>query len=458
MSIDFKLRDFCYPFSILRLVRQFERSQWFSREALICEQERRLRKIVAHAYENVPYYRNTFQTLGLIPTDVRTLSDLTKIPTLSKASLRAHFSDLQAVNRARFHPRVASTSGTSGEPTRFLLDKHANVLEFAYYWRHWSWAGYHLGDRFAELSSLAFLKEESRVHRPYLFQRTTGRLLLNSLAMCVGNVATFARALRLYRPRFLKGLVSALNYLALFFREKDVHDIRFDAIFATGEVLTAHQRRTIEQIFSCKVYDSYGHMERTVAVSECPAGSLHINSEYGLMEMVERVPVDSQPAGSGRTYSAKVVGTSLHNLSMPLLRYEVGDLVEVEEPDRVCGCGRTLPRIRRVLGREWDVIETPEGKVVTTIFIVFDKVPGVAQGQVIQEALDCLRLRVVRGPGYSNRSEEDLLRYVRRFVGSAMQLKIEYLSHDEFQQEAVGGKFRTVVSRIPRPGVPQLVG
>jgi hypothetical protein len=95
------------------------------------------------------------------------------------------------------------------------------------------------------------------------------------------------------------------------------------------------------------------------------------------------------------------------------------------------------------------VIETPEGKFVTTIFIVFDKVPGVAQGQVIQETLGRLRLRVVRGASYSDRSEENLLRYVRRFVGSAMQVEIEYLSHDDFQQEAGGGKFRAVVSRIP---------
>src|SRR4051812_30250855 len=98
MSIDFKLRDFCYPLSILRLRREFECSQWLPRDMLIRDQERRLRLIVAYAYENVPYYRGTFGALGLTPADIRTLSDLTKIPTLSKASLRAHFPDLMAAN------------------------------------------------------------------------------------------------------------------------------------------------------------------------------------------------------------------------------------------------------------------------------------------------------------------------------------------------------------------------
>ena len=350
MSIDFKLRDFCYPLSILRLRREFERSQWFPREMLIRDQERRLRHIVAHAYENVPYYRDAFRALDLTPADIRTLSDLTKIPTLSKASLRTHFPDLMAANRARFHPRAARTSGTSGEPVRFLIDKQANVLEFVYYWRHWSWAGYRLGDRFAELSSYAFLHDESRVGRPYLFQRVMGRLLLNSLALSAGIVPAFARALRAYRPQFLKGIASALHYLALFFREAGVNDVRFRGIFSTGEVLTAHQRRTIEQVFDCKVYDSYGHMERTVAVSECPEGGLHINTEYGILETVDLVPLDPQPPGARVISTARVVGTSLHNFSMPLLRYEVGDLVELEEPNPLCACGRGLPRIRRVLG------------------------------------------------------------------------------------------------------------
>ena len=453
MSIDFKLRDFRYPLSILRLRSQFERSQWSPREDWIGDQERQLRRIVAHAYENVPYYRDTFRALGLSPADVRTLADLPRIPTLSKADLRARFADLRATNRARFHPREARTSGTSGEPVRFLIDKPANVLEFVYYWRHWSWAGYRLGDRFAELSSHAFLRDESRARRPYLYQKLTGRLLLNGLALSREVVPEFARVLRAYRPRFLKGIASALGYLAAFFREAGMDDIRFRGIFSTGEVLTARRRRAIEEVFGGKVYDSYGHMERTVAASECPEGGLHINPEYGILETVGRVPLDPQPpeVGAGIIYNARVVGTSLHNFSMPLLRYEVGDLVELQDPDPPCACGRSLPRVRRILGREGDAVVTPEGRVVTTLFIVFDEVPGVAQGQVIQEAADRLRIRVVREPGYSARSEQDLQRHVRRFVGPAMTVEFEYPSHDSFRREAGPGKFRTVVSRLPDP-------
>src|SRR5262249_34974680 len=151
-----------------------------------------------------------------------------------------------------------------------------------------------------------------------------------------------------------------------------------------------------EDVFRAKVYDSYGHMERTVAISECPDGGLHINPEYGIFEMVDPSPAESRGAsGPGRPI-ARVVGTSLHNFSMPLIRYEVGDLVEVEVPDRNCLCGRTMPRVRRILGRQGDVVVGADGRVVTTLFILFDGVLGVEQGQVIQHDVNRLTVRVVR--------------------------------------------------------------
>jgi phenylacetate-CoA ligase len=448
VSIDFKLRDFCYPWFILRLWAQFQRSQWFSQEEFIRYQGQRLRQVVAHAYENVPYYRDLFRRLGLTPADVRMPADLPKIPTLSKATLRANFPLLRAATRERFRPVEVWTSGTSGEPTRVLMDKPANVLEFVYYWRHWGWAGYRLGDRFAELSSHFFLREESRARSFAHRQRLSGRLLLNSLALSPESVPIFARKLREHRSLFLKGIASALYYFALFFREQGVSDIALKAIFSTGEALLAWQRRVIENVFHCKVYDSYGHMERTVAISECPEGGLHIIPEYGILELVKREPLKRPPGAIGKAYTAAVVGTSLHNFSMPLLRYEVGDVVEVEEPDLVCACGRTMPRVRRIVGRQEDAIVAPDGRVVTTLFIVFEEVPGIMQGQIVQDAVDRLQVLVVRGPDYTAESEGQLLRYLRRFVGPDMAIELAYFSHDAFRREAGEGKFRTVISRL----------
>jgi phenylacetate-CoA ligase len=353
---------------------------------------------------------------------------------------------------------VSSATCFTASGFLFLLDKPANVLEFVYYWRHWSWAGYRLGDRFAELSNSFFLRHDELAGKPAHLQKLSGRLLLNSLALSPENVPAFALALRRHRPRFLKGLVSSLYYLALCFKERGITDFSVRGIFSTGEMLAERQRQTIEQVFNTKVYDSYGHMERTVAISQCPHGGFHINPEYGILELVDRRPLESQepatPGSGGRTFTARVVGTSLHNLSMPLLRYDVGDSVEIREGEEDCPCGRAMPRVHRILGRQEDVIVRPDGKIVTGLFLVWDQVPGIAQGQVIQEAMNRLRVRVVRSPDYSTRSEDDLLLIVRRFVGPAMRIKVEYVSRQALREHC--GKFQTVVSLVAQNATREL--
>jgi hypothetical protein len=152
MPIDFSIRDFCYPLSIYRLRRTFERTQWLSPGELAAYQNQRLAGIIRHACDHVPYYRRLFNNLGLSSRDIQTVDDLKKLPILSKSAVRESAADFVADNASRYRPRAFTTSGTTGSPLQFYLDKNARILEFVYYWRHWSWAGYRLGDLFAQLS------------------------------------------------------------------------------------------------------------------------------------------------------------------------------------------------------------------------------------------------------------------------------------------------------------------
>jgi phenylacetate-CoA ligase len=447
MALEFKLGDFAHPAAIIKLRSTFEKTQWLTAEEQTLYQERLLRRVVDHAYRYVPYYRDLFDSIRLKPRDIGRLSDIDKIPILTKEILHARFKTLEATNSRAFRPQVLRTSGTTGRRIQFLVDRPSNVLEFVYYWRHWNWAGYRLGAPFAEFSSVFFLQGDERPRPAFRYQRLTNRLLLNSLAMSHATVRDYVKAIRKHRPLFLKGLPSVLYYFSLFLRQQGVTDISFKAVFSTGETLVPRYRKFIEETLRCKVYDSYGHLERTVAISECPHGGLHINRDYGILELIrqdaDRADFTGKGCG-GAGYSARVIGTSLYNFSMPLIRYEVGDSVWVV-PEKKCACGRQFPLVGAVEGRQSEALMTPEGKVITAAFLVFEDVPDILEGQIMQESLDRLYVKIVPAPSFSKASEARLKSRLQMLVGTGVKISLERCDRQGMLR-AGSGKALTVIS------------
>ncbi|MBI4425082.1 MAG: phenylacetate--CoA ligase family protein [Elusimicrobia bacterium] len=445
MAIEFGLSDFLQPAAVFGLRREFERNPWLEPEEFAQWQRQRLERIVRHAYAHVPYYTRLFDESGLAPADIRGPEELARLPLLSKSIVLERLDDLCAEGLGAFRPLRMQTSGSSGRRMSFYLDRRTNSLEFVYYWRYWNAAGYRLGDLFAEFTSEFYLRErrEDRlIHR----QRLAGRLLLNSLLLSRESARLFFHCIKDGGARFLKGLPSVLHHFSLLLRDERLGILPLRAVFSTGETLLPHQRRAIEAAFACKVYDSYGHMERVVAAAECPSGGLHVNSDYGILEIVDKAPLPDEDGARGR-WRGRIVGTSLHNLGMPFLRYDTGDVAEGDLAcDAPCPCGRRFPRLRRVLGRQEDVVVTADGRVAATLFLVFNDAPGLRAGQIVQEDLARLRVRVVKAADWSPGADAGLAARIRRHVGEAFTIEIEHVAEGELL--APGRKFKAVVSRV----------
>lgn len=441
MSIDFRVRDFFYPTRIWRLRREFSQNQWRTESELEQYQFRLLKRTLDHASRRVPYYRGLFRRIGFRPEDLSSLSDIEQLPTLTKETVREQGSRLLAEDADRYRPVLCRTSGSTGEPLSFFLDAPSQTLEFVYYWRLWGWAGYRLGDKFADLSSHFFLVTEGASGLPTVYQPHLRRLLLNGTQLSPEVVREMARALRRHRPRFLKGIANTLYFMALNFREAGIQDVEFDCVFSGGEVLTDLYRKEIEQVFRAPVLDSYGHMERTVAICQCPEKGYHVNSDYGLLEML--------PHGSSRSGSRhhRVVGTSLHNLAMPLIRYEVGDTLEIVDEPRYCKCGRRFPLVKGIHGRHEDAVITPDGRAVTALCLVPELVPGTRFVQFIQTRPDSLVLCVVPRPSWGPSAEASLMEYTRRMVGPTVKLEVKLIDLGNLARDR-SGKLRAVISEI----------
>ncbi len=443
MSVNFRVQDFAYPREILRLRRFFEKSQWLPLDELTAYQEQRLRHTIRQAYHHVPYYRWLLDQRGLKPRDLRTIKDLSRLPLISKEEVRANRDTLVADNSRRFHPAVICTSGTTGQPLRFLVDKQSNILEFVYYWRHWGWGGYRLGDPFAQLRYDFFTTRPGMADRVWYFQKHLRRLLLNPLQLTRDRVAEFASAMRKHEPKFLHSLPTHLQMLSQFLSESGLDDIELQAVFSGGEKLKPGQRHVIEKTFGCKVLDSYGHMERSMAVSQCPHGGYHINMEYGILDLADK---KKQEDG---TVVGRVVSTSLHKMAMPFLRYQVDDVVELFSEEKRCPCGRTLPLIKTIRGRSRQGLLTPDGREVAWVFAAFQHVEGVRCYQFVQEKTDRVSVRIVREDTYHPETERVLKFWLRKLVGGGLQFDIEYMPEEELERDS-SGKPQQVICRVAR--------
>jgi phenylacetate-CoA ligase len=358
------------------------------------------------------------------------------------------FSALTATNAAGFRPMELHTSGTTGGQVKFLVDKPSNILEFVHYWRFWGWHGYRLGNKFAEFSAQHFTPIEKNRKVFFEFNSCINRLLVNSLVLAKDSIREYIALFRKFRPLFLKGLPSNLHVFALLCNEIKNHGLSFRAIFSQGENMFDRQRQFIEKVFSSPVFDSYGHLERTAAISQCPRGAYHIHSDYGLVELVTP-DVDARPTvpltPGRRLY--EVVGTSLYNMSMPLIRYKTGDLVITDSTAGKCPCGRGFPTVHSIVGRDSDIVITADRRAVTALYVALDRLPGVACGQIVQESPGTIVVKIVQCGGEDGAPHHSIAETIRSFTGNSMNITVKNCRMEELFG-AGAGKFKSIVSRV----------
>jgi phenylacetate-CoA ligase len=222
--------------------------------------------------------------------------------------------------------------------------------------------------------------------------------------------------------------------------------VKLDAVITGSEMLYDFQRAHIERVFGARVYDFYGMAERVAFAAECEHGRMHVNPEYGVVEILDAHGEPTRDEGT-------IVGTSLHNHLMPLIRYRMNDTARwSREP---CPCGRTYPVIERIGGRLADQLFDLDGRPVncTTIGFAFDRVRNIRRAQVAQVAADRWVIRIVPTPGYSALDGARILSRLARDVSPRVAAGIELVGDIPAQPS---GKYKWVVQewRHGRPAPP----
>lgn len=443
-------QDFVLPvFDLARGTSRFkfgrvlQKTQWLTRKEIERLQNRNLRVLLKHAYASVPYYRRIFRERSLMPSDIKRLDDLVKLPMLTKADIRKNFGDLIS----RIFPRgrlIPYQSGGTGDPIGFYITKESFSWEVAAEFRAYGWAGYRLGDPCFVIwgSPPDLSKYEGMISR---FTRIFENILVvDAFVMTDEVLGRYSSLLKKFNPRIVRGYAHSVYMLAKYLLEKKIDSVRPRAVITTAETLLDPKRKSIEEAFGCPVFDDYGSREVGAIAAECKEHQgYHISAENVVLEFTR----EGEEVAAGE--DGEILVTSLRNFGMPFIRYQIGDVGRPS--DDVCSCGRGLPLLSSIEGRTIEflrVYDKQSGRVVPVSPAVFEISLGhlpLKHYRIYQESLKKIVVKAVKEKGYSQEHTNFLARYLRNYFGNDTMIEIEFV---DYLPPLPSGKRPLAISKI----------
>jgi phenylacetate-CoA ligase len=407
---------------------ELKRSQWLSLDQVKQLQEMKLRKLIRHAYQHVPFYRQRFEAAGLKPSDIRTLEDLSKIPLLSKKDVRENiYFDLLSDNHKKAEILRIQTSGSTGEPFVCFADRHQLEIRWAATQRSIEWTGCRFGDKQARLWHQTIGMSLSQIIREKIDALFNRRIFVPAFELSDKNLKKFMEKIAKHQPVLIDGYAESFNFLAHYVKQHGLPGFRPKAIISSAQTLPDQSREVIEGAFGCKVFDKYGSREFSGIAYECDAhDGHHVVAESYIVEILK----DGRPARPGEV--GEIVITDLSNYCLPFIRYRIGDLAVAMDNSVPCACGRGLPRIGKIEGRVQAIIVGTNGNYVPGALFFhlakdFDHI--IRQIQVQQEELGSVKLKVIKAPAFNDEAFEELLKELRKFLGEDMVINVDFVDH-----------------------------
>lgn len=427
----------CYlPYYLWR-IRKAQRLNPSELEEL---QNKKLRAVVKHAYENVPYYHKLFNSVNLKPNDIRTKEDLVKVPITNKKTLQklpiteriARGVDISKCIKGR-------TSGSTGEPLDVLFScrelSHRIAMQTRVYGLNLTEKKVNILDRTplpAEGSPATIFRKLKKCLNCVGLWRRHYFSLLEEPKQLVSKLLEI-------KPDVIETQPSTMKLVSQCVRENNITGIAPRMIFTRAERLSREDRKQIETIFGAKLTDLYGTVEFGILAWECDRHQgYHINSDIILVEAIK----DNQQVYGEE---GEVICTDLTNYTMPFIRYALGDIAVLSEER--CGCGRSFPLIKLVQGRCDDFITLASGKIVSPVVLELslERIEGIGQYKLVQENIDIFDVQIVKGQNFKEATIKEVENVLREILGGDNRININIVG--EIPREK-SGKIRPILSKV----------
>jgi phenylacetate-CoA ligase len=419
---------------LLAMQYQFEQSQWLPVAELERHQLDQATLLLRHALNTVPYYREKYRSIavrGELDSDA-----WRSLPLLERSEIQEHVEQMKstAVPPSHGNIRVYGSSGSTGRPLKVQGTDTTHFFWLSLSLRDHVWHQRDLSKKLAAIRT-----KVTSGTSPGWGEWSDSIMSGPSSALNIeAGVDEQLNWLVAENPEYLITHPTNLHALVIRATERGVRPTNLREARIFGEMLQPDLRELVRQVWGVKLTDTYSAEETGYIALQCPKTEhYHIQSENLLVEILNARGEPCQPGETG-----EVVVTTLHNFAMPLIRYRILDHAEVGAP---CSCGRGLPVLKRILGRQRNMIAMPDGTRHWPAFPDWLSVAPVRRFQMIQRDTQTIEVKLVCPRALSAQEEAGIRAMLTEKFGYPFDFRFNY---QESIEPAPNGKFEDFVSRV----------
>jgi len=370
------------------------KSQFWNKKKLHDYQLSKLKFLFRYVKQKIPFYSNYIEKYKIKEADFKTLEDIKLLPLINKKLIQRNLNLFlpKNINKKKLFQRT--TGGSTATPLTVWADYNVKITNAAN------------TQHYMEVFDLDIFKYKSvRLYGDKIKDKLINKniywmvknkkiLVLSSYHINRKNVPIYLEAISNHQPKYIHTRASAIYSLSKFILEEKIK-ITFNLkyIFSDGEYLTKGQRKIIEQVFSCRMINNYGHTESVLVGHPCKfSNSLHFMPQNGILELLDNNGNEIKTIGR----KGEMVGTGFNNFIFPLIRYQTGDIA-VKGEDK-CKCGRNYKILSEVEGRSQDYVIDKKNNIVPLAPAIFNyndmDWKGIDEFKVIQKNRGQLKILI----------------------------------------------------------------
>lgn len=382
--------------------------------------------IVNNAIKDVPYYKEKYKH------QINSIQEFEeKIDFIDKDTVMLHWNNFQSSKTKPSNIVSGTTGGTSGKPLKLNIPKNRYVFELSTIYDMWGRVGWN-GHIRAVLRNAKLNDNE-----PFRVDPIKREFIFDGFRTNDAYYFTVYNTIKKYGIKFLHAYPSSAYQFSLFLKRNNLDTSIFKAFLCGSEGLLKQQKALIEDDLGIKVYHWYGHSEKLILGGICAHNdAFHLEPTYGYFELIdENGAVIDTPNVIG-----EIVGTTLHNPFMPLIRYKTGDYAEYS--GNYCDkCSRELPLITNVQGR-WDknkvYLKDKTYTTITALNLHSDLYHHINGLQYLQREIGVLEVYLIKDVTFNEKVEIQFINFFKSVLGDNCDFNLNYVS--EIKREE-NGKF-----------------